>query len=139
MSFGFGVGDFVATAQLAWHLYKNCYKVAKGAPHDFQLLLQEIHTTHGSIQLIQEEAINPDSTLVRAGADRVKMVKDIIAQVDDTLQELGKHAKKYEKVGDQNRGRMRQWWTGVKWSSEAPDLDALRNKVGLLSKTSLGT
>lgn len=131
MSFGFGVGDFVAVTELAWNLYRHCYVVARGAPQEFQLLLQEIAMLSKSIQLIQEEAKDPNSTLVRSGPDRINMVREVVGRVEETLKELRKHAQKYEKLGDNSRGKRKQLWDKFKWSVDATNLDSLRNKVRL--------
>lgn len=84
---------------------------------------------HSSIKLLQDEATDKESILVRAGADRVDMVKRVVGQVDVTLRELEKHSKKYESLGKEHSSSIRKWWTGVRWSAEASELDALRNKV----------
>ncbi|KAH0607884.1 uncharacterized protein H6S33_001936 [Morchella sextelata] len=129
MSFGFSVGDFAGTLQLAWTLYTKCYKIAKGAPKDFKCLIEEINMLHSSIKLLQDEATDKESILVRAGADRVDMVKRVVGQVDVTLRELEKHSKKYDSLGKEHSSSIRKWWTGVRWSAEASELDALRNKL----------
>lgn len=129
MSFSFGVGDFLAVTELAWSLYRYCYVVARGAPQEFQLLLQEITMLSQSIQLLQEEAKDPNSTLVRSGEDRIKMVREMMSRVEETLKELQKHAKKYEKLGDSSRAKRKQIWDKFKWSVDATSLDSLRNKV----------
>lgn len=129
MSFGFGVGDFLAVSELAWNLYRYCYVVARGAPQEFQLLLQEITSLSQSIQLLQEEAKDPNSTLVRSGDARIVMVKEMMGRVEVTLRELEKHAKKYEKLGDNTRAKRKQIWSKFKWSVDATNLDSLRNKV----------
>lgn len=127
MSFGFGVGDFLGAAELAWNLYKYCYKVARDAPEDFKLLLGEITMLTQSIRLLEEEAANPESTMRRAGDDRVRMVKEMMVRVKITLGELKKHAEKYDQLGDLQKRR--NIWAKFKWSTDASDLDSLRNKV----------
>lgn len=133
MSFGFSVGDFAGSAQLAWHLYKNCYQVARDAPQAFKLLKQELGTTHSSIKLLEEEYNNPQSILRKAGGERIEMLKRLIGQVEETLKALEKHSKKYEKLGDGGRHKLKKFWDGVKWSFEASELDILRNKVRISS------
>lgn len=129
MSFGFGVGDFAGAAQLAWNLYRYCYKVARDAPEEFKHLLGEITILSQSIRLLEEEAANPNSTMVRAGEDRVRMVKEMMVRVEVTLAELKKHAEKYEKLGDGSLPRRKKIWAKFKWATDASDLDSLRNKV----------
>lgn len=129
MSFGFRAGDFLAVAELAWTLYRYCCVVAGGAPEDFQLLLHEITVLSQSIKLLQEEAKDPTSTLVRSGEDRVRMVKEMVIRVEVTLRELKTHAEKYAKLGDEKRGKRKQFWEKFKWSVDASSLDSLRNKV----------
>lgn len=131
MSFGFGVGDFLAVSELAWNLYRYCYVVAKGAPEDFRMLLQEITALSQSIRLLEEEAKNPESTLMRSGDARIRMVREMIARVEITLKELDKFAKKYEKLGEAKQGKKisKQVWKKFMWSVDASSLDSLRNKV----------
>lgn len=129
MSFGFGVGDFIAVTELAWNLYRYCYVVSRGAPQEFQLLLQEITTLSQSIQLLQEAAKDPNSILARSGEARIVMIKELISRVVATLQELRKHAQKYERLGDNSRANRKQLWDKFKWSLDASNLDSLRNKV----------
>lgn len=133
MSFGFGVGDFLAVSELAWKLYRYCYVVAKGAPQDFQMLLQEITALSQSIRLLQEEAKDPESTLMKSGEDRIRMVREMIARVEVTLKELDKFAKKYDKLGEAKQGKKvsKQVWKKFMWSVDASSLDSLRNKVRL--------
>ena len=132
MSFGFSVGDFVAVGELAWKLYQNCYKVARGAPKEFQLLLGEISTLHNSLQILREEALDPNSVLVRAGEDRVRMVKEMVSRIDITLKKLQKLATKYELLAPGSKGK--QIWARFKWSVEFTTVDSLRNMVLLSSR-----
>lgn len=129
MSFGFGVGDIIGTGQLAFKLWKHCYQVARDAPEEFKILVSDIATLSQSLTFLGEEVNNPNSTLVRAGDDRVRMMREMIVRVDATLNELQKIANKYGQLENLSRGKMRQAWTKFKWSVDASDLDALRNKV----------
>lgn len=139
MSFGFSVGDFLAVTELAWNLYRNCYVVARGAPEEFQHLVREIATLSQSIQFLQEEASNPNSTLVRSGEDRIRMVREMISRVEVTLKELDIQAKKYAKLGDTSRAKRKQIWDKFKWSVDASSLDSLRNKVCRLQGAGCGS
>ncbi|KAF8536972.1 hypothetical protein BDD12DRAFT_982467 [Trichophaea hybrida] len=129
MSFGFAVGDFIAVGQLAWTLYHQCYLVARGAPQEFQHLLGEVTMLSQAIQLLQKEVENPQSTLVRAGEVRVRMVNEMIRRVGVTLRELERYAKRYEKLGDTSQPKRKQIWHKFRWSKDAPDLDSMRNKL----------
>lgn len=140
MSFGLGIGDLLGTAQLAYNLWKYCYKVARDAPQEFKLLVAEINTLAQSIRFLEEETRDPNSTLMQSGDDRIRMMNEMIARVGVTLQELQKIAEKYEKLGTLSRGRIKQTWAKFKWSVDAADLDVLRNKVSarILSRVELG-
>lgn len=82
-----------------------------------------------SIQLLKEEAADPKSTMVRAGEDRVRMVKEMMVRVEVTLNQLQKFAVKYDKLGNVDLSRRKKIWAKFKWSVDANDLDSLRNKV----------
>ena len=108
-------------------LYRDCYKIARGAPQEFRLLLGEISTLSNSLNILQEEVKDPNSTLVQAGEDRVRMVNEMVSRIGETLNLLEKVARKYEVLG--SGSKRRQIWVKVKWSVEFSKIDALRNKV----------
>ena len=88
MSFGFAIGDFIATAQLAHRLYNKFYLVARGAPEELQLLNTEIGNLALSVDLLIEELKNDDSTLMQAGDSRRKMVVEVLKESNSTLKDL---------------------------------------------------
>ena len=129
MSFGFGVGDFLAVSQLAFTLYRQCYLVARGAPQEFQSLVAELTTLSTSLQILQSEVADENSVLVRSGEDRLRMMKEMIDRVEGTLKQLEKFTGKYAKLLDPGRSKTKKVWDRVKWSAEVGDIDAYRNKV----------
>ena len=128
MSFGFSVGDFVGTAQLAFNLYRYCYKVARDAPQEFQLLVSELATIHASIELLAAEAKDPESTLMSGGEERVELVGKLLERIRGTLKALQKHADRYGTLGN-SRSSLKKAWAQFRWSVDAADLDSLRNQV----------
>lgn len=52
-----------------------------------------------------------------------------MVRVEITLKELQKFAAKYDKLGDFGLPKRKKIWAKFKWSTDATDLDALRNKV----------
>lgn len=124
MSFGFGIGDFVGVNALARDVYRSCYKVARDAPAEFMTLLGQVTILSQSLQLLQEEAVNPTSTMARVGPDRIRLLTELLVRVHSTLIELHEHVKKYDNTS-QHR------WKSIRAkSTNAAYLDALRNKVG---------
>lgn len=108
-------------------LYHGCYKVARGAPHEVQLLADEMKTLSSSLSILQAEAKDPDSILVKAGEDRVRLVNDMVHGIGETLKKLEKAAEKYGMLVSSSKRK--QVWTKFKWSMELSSIDALRNKV----------
>ena len=108
-------------------MYRDCYKIARGAPQEFQLLVGEISTLHNSLNLLQEEVKDPESAFVLAGEDRIVMVNEMIRNINNTLESLEKVARKYEILGSSSKTR--QLWGKLKWSIEYTGIDSLRNKV----------
>jgi hypothetical protein len=127
MSFGFAVGDFIAVGQLAFTLYRDCFMVAKGAPQEFQVLKGELSNLHSTLKILEEEVKNPNSTLIQAGEDRVRMVTEMVSSINVTLKQLEKVAAKYGMLGDDSKGR--KIWMKLKWSANFSSIDSLRNKV----------
>ena len=132
MAFGFSVGDFVGTAQLAFNLYKYCYKVARDAPQEFKLLVTELGTIKTSIELLAAEAKDPESTLVSGGEERVRLVSELLERIRGTLKALQKHAEKFGKL-ESSRPGLKRAWAQFRWSVDASDLDSLRNQVCLIA------
>ena len=133
MSFGFSVGDFVGTAQLAYNLYKYCYKVARDAPQEFKLLVNELGIIRTSIDLLADEAQNPESTLASGGEVRVQLVKELLERIEGTLKALQKHSEKFGRL-ESSRPGLKRAWAQFRWSVDASDLDSLRNQVSLRIK-----
>ncbi|KAE9369869.1 hypothetical protein N431DRAFT_345022 [Stipitochalara longipes BDJ] len=130
MSFGFGIGDFIAVSQLAHRLYKDVFLVARDAPKELQTLMCEIALLSQSIDLLIEEVKNPNSILVRAGEVRVDMVNRVMMQANATLKDLEKFANKYEfgeKAGE--RRKVKRVWDKFKFARELSSLNELRKKV----------
>jgi hypothetical protein len=54
MSFGYGIGDIIAVGNLAWELYYDFFLVARGAPQEFRLLVDELKTLHATMKLLRK-------------------------------------------------------------------------------------
>lgn len=129
MSFGFGIGDILAVSNLADELYRHCYVVARGAPQEFQLLLQEIGTLSKSIMILKQEISNPDLVPLLSGENKLRVVSEMIAQVKGTLSDIRTIAEKFQRIRDMPLSRRKMIWIKFKWSAEASELGSLRNKV----------
>jgi hypothetical protein len=93
MSFGFSVGDFMATGQLVWTLYRDYYRIARVAPHEIELLRREINTLYAAIEILREEIEDERSVLRRSGEARVRMVNEMMSRVKETVTELERVSK----------------------------------------------
>lgn len=129
MSFGYGIGDVIAVGELAWKLHHDCYLVARGAPQEFKLLVDELKTLHMSMKMFEEELQNNDSILSRSGNDRKKMIADMVGQVRTILDSLLVVFAKHRNIGNTSRPRVKRGWDQFKWSLNAKEVDSLRNKV----------
>jgi len=129
MSFGFGVGDFIAVGTLAWNLYHDCFLIARGAPNEFRLLVDELQTLHMRMKLFETEYNDPDSVLARAGEDRQRMVWSLLDQVRGIMSDLESTFIKHRNLGNISRSGLKRGWDKLKWSIDAKDVDDLRNKV----------
>jgi hypothetical protein len=79
MTFGFGVGDFVAVGDLAFRLYNDVFLVARHAPEEIKAMYRELALLQTSQQILINQAKDPSSALCKAGQDRVDMVNNLIA------------------------------------------------------------
>lgn len=131
MSFGFGVGDCIAVAKLAWSLYHDCYLVAKGAPQEFRLVVEQIKDMHMTMKMLEEELSDPNTILVRAGEDRQHMVQNMLKQTHGVLVDLQRIFTKHRKLGNTSRTGARRLWDKISWAKVGKEVDELRNKVNI--------
>jgi hypothetical protein len=136
MSFAISIKDFIAVGQLAWQLYRDCYRIARGAPHEFRLLVDELQTLYTTMKLFEDELNDPGSVLVKAGEERLQMVQDLLENVKQVLKGLDDSFKKHRKLGDVTREGLKEIWDQFQWSLHEKSVDGMRNKVGGLTSTS---
>ena len=130
MSLGFGVGDFLTVGSLAWTLYRDCILLARGAPQEFKMLVEELKTLHMMMKSFHDEFLDPDSVLVKAGEDRHRMIKSILDRINGILTALNDAFRKHCNLGSTARvGRLKRGWDKFKWALDAKDVDGLRSKV----------
>lgn len=122
MSFGYGVGDVVALAELSWTIYKSC----KEAPSSFENLSQEVLSLHAVLKEAEDNLSG--HVLSQAQQAGLEIVMNGCRSVLDDLQTL---VKKYESLGS----RSKRTWDRLRWSSN--DIPELRSR--LISSTTLFT
>ena len=90
MSFGFGVGDFIAVGGLCWKVYKKC----RESPGNYAQLASEVSSLHAVIketeELLPEQSLSPKeqarSLQLQQGCEKV-------------LEDLEESLSKYESLG----------------------------------------
>ena len=94
MSFGFGVGDFLAVGQLCWKVYKKC----KDSPGNYTELSGEVGALHNVIKETEE-------LLSQQGLSTGQKVKLTKCQqgCEDVLKDLDALLVKYESLGTNSR------------------------------------
>lgn len=127
MSFGFGIGDFMGAAQIAYTLeilLQSCQGCTARVPAP-----RHRHQHPLAVAAFPRRRNEGPEVYADARGDRVRMMNEMLGRVMVTLGELQIIAEKYEKLGDLSRGKLKLAWSKFKWSLDATDLDALRNKV----------
>lgn len=122
MSFGYSIGDFVTTGQLAWKIYKSC----KDAPESFGHIHTEVLSLHAVLKEVHEAF--SQQTLSPSRQTSLKYVGD---GCRDVLAELQALVEKYHSLGINSK----LTWDRMKWGAE--DIVGLRarltSNVGLLT------
>lgn len=134
MSFGFAIGDFIATGELCWRLYREVYEVAKGAPAEVQALHRELSDMSNVIKALVEDVKQPGSAIAEAGADRVSLANSVMDRTKEILQGLEELLKNYDilkvpRNGTQKRMFVKRMWSSMKYSSSVGKINELRSKV----------
>ena len=119
MSFGFGVGDFLAVGTLAWKIYRS----VKGMKDEFLELSHEVLAVHTLIKELEDEADDPKSLLNRRGASRRSELMNLIENLESALRELDEIVRKRQGLAR----RERRIWNQLRLASE--DLGSIRSKL----------
>ncbi|TVY62924.1 High osmolarity signaling protein SHO1 [Lachnellula suecica] len=136
MSFGFGVGDFLAVGRLVLDLYNAC----KDAPGEFQEIGRELSSIHTVLSGLATQASDPSSLLLSQGKERLPEWTSIQENLEFTLGELQDLVKRYYKMG-------RNAWLRIQFVGEnlkglrarlAFHLGVVNTFVGSLSLSALG-
>ena len=94
MSFGYGVGDFIAVGQLCWTIYKKC----KDSPGNYVELSTEVGALHNIIKETEELLSQQDLT----SQQKVKLTA-CRQGCEDVLKDLDGILIKYESLGTNSR------------------------------------
>ncbi|EWZ97352.1 hypothetical protein FOWG_01839 [Fusarium oxysporum f. sp. lycopersici MN25] len=133
MSFGFGVGDFIAVGELCWKIYTRVYKVSRDAPEELRALIQELGNFSNTVKLLNEEVEDREEWIKRAGERRLEYTCKIVGQAKETLQKMDRLADKYAELGtgDSSEGSRRSFriqWNRIKYALEVSNINELRAK-----------
>ncbi|KAH7363838.1 hypothetical protein BKA65DRAFT_532551 [Rhexocercosporidium sp. MPI-PUGE-AT-0058] len=118
MSFGFGVGDFLAVGKLSIHLWRSF----KDAPKEFAEVSRELSSINIVIVDLSDQAGSATSLLNRRGASRKDELMALCDNLMGVLEELQDIYRKYRNMG-------RNAWMRVRLGER--DLTALRSKLSL--------
>jgi hypothetical protein len=95
MSFGFGVGDFLAVRDLARRLYKNF----RGVPGEFTEIGRQLASFHIVLVELEDDAADKNSLLNRRGVSRREELLSMRDSLLDTLRELDDLFQRYSRMG----------------------------------------
>ncbi|PVH78863.1 hypothetical protein DL98DRAFT_590013 [Cadophora sp. DSE1049] len=118
MSFGFGVGDFLAVGKLSIHLWRSI----KDAPGEFAEVSRELSSINIVIADLTDQAGSQISLLNRRGASRKEELFTLRDNLMGTLEEPQAVHQKYRNMG-------RNAWLRVQLGEQ--DLAALRTRLSL--------
>lgn len=120
MSFGFGVGDFLAVGKLCWSVYKKC----KDSPGNYKELSGEVGALHNVMketeELLSQQRLSPEQK------ERLKVAK---TGCEDVLGDLDAMLIKYESLGTKSQRTFNRMGFGLQ------DMASIR--LRLISNVSL--
>ena len=93
MSFGYGVGDFLAISKLAWKVY-TAYKDYRDAPEGFSNISDEIKSLHIIVDRHKNEFQNKTRN-----PDEEAQLREILQGCMNVLEDLDQLCTKYMSLG----------------------------------------
>ena len=122
MSFGFGVGDFLAVSRLA----KGVFEACKDGPREYKEISREAKSMRYAINSLSNDVQDPHSLLNTKGVKRKPELVEIIKNCDTTMQEVQAMIDKHSSLKSEH-GKFTRVWDAYKVGSS--DLDFLRGKL----------
>ena len=95
MSFGFGIGDFIAVSQLARTMHTKYIPAMRNAPQEFRILVDEVGRLHLLTGILVDK-LNEDPESLLTPPERKQTLESIVGRVQATLGELEKSVKKFD-------------------------------------------
>ncbi|KAF2138991.1 uncharacterized protein K452DRAFT_300575 [Aplosporella prunicola CBS 121167] len=134
MSFGIGIGDAIAVGELCWKLYRQVYEVSRDAPDELRSIKEELGDMANTVQVLVEDAKNPNSPLVQSGPDCVNTANNILKRTGEVLGQLQEFSEKHSILRPPTDGNTRKRfpkvaWDKIKYAKELPKLNDLRAKL----------
>ena len=122
MSFGFGLGDFIAVSKIA----KGVYEACKDGPREYREISREAKAIRYAINSLSSDAQDPHSLLNTKGVKRKPELIEIIENCETTMQEVQAMIDRHSSLKD-DQGKLIRVWDAYKVGSS--DLDSLRGKL----------
>ena len=94
MSFGYGVGDFLAVGQLCWNVYKKC----KESPGSYRELAGEVSSLHSTMKETEELLLQQ-----KLSSDQKTRFETIKHACDAMLKDLDALLVKYRSLGTKSQ------------------------------------
>ena len=113
MSFGFGVGDFLASLKIIKHI---CEAIKSG-PDDFKELLSELESFHSILQSLSNNTKDKDSMLNRQGTAWKKELMGLVKNSEHTLNEIRCIINKHSSLSNDLEGRVIRIWDAYRVGS----------------------
>ncbi|KAH8656957.1 hypothetical protein BGZ60DRAFT_343303, partial [Tricladium varicosporioides] len=119
MSFGYSVGDIIATSTLCWTVYRAC----REATGNYKDVTTELESLHINLKNLEDEIKNPKSLLNRRGEIMQSEFNHILENVQKSLKELEQMVVKYRSLATMERKTWDRMRFGLK------DLNTIRQKL----------
>ena len=126
MSFNIGIGDVLAVTKMAWNLYHSCYVVARDAPDDFRLLVNELGALQGVLRTLRDDVNSDKDFLEKLGEQKKVALERCIAGCYDSLRKVEELVLKYREIGLSDGI---QFWRRIRWTTHQGDMKNLRAKI----------
>ncbi|KAL4803420.1 hypothetical protein BDV18DRAFT_162984 [Aspergillus unguis] len=117
--------DIPSLAGLAFDLHRSCYLLSGSAPDGFKLLVTELASLQGILQVLRNSFVSNPSYLDELAEDRRVFLQRCCHGCLHTLQQLDELSTKYRHLGVGDG----QIWQKVDWNIDQDQVGELRSRV----------
>lgn len=126
MSLPLGILDLPALVKMAWDITAQYSAVAKDAPCEFRVLVNELSSLHGTLKTLSDSIGSNAWPFQQTNDDRKIMLEKCVNTCFKALQHLKMDLDSYQDLGTRD---VKSFWKRNKWTKQDALMENMHSRV----------